>query len=604
MKYPKLREIPTTRDMISAFKGYNHNIRIEDSEFYDMKNLTSDRYPVLSPRAQRGVFQELGMPVSANSISQGIIAKNTLCYIDGDDFVITKENREEDIRVTMGFSRDEKPKKMTTIGAYVIIMPDKKYINTEAFDEEGNCTDYGNIELSFVFSEEDESIIEISLCDENGVKYIDYVSQSTPPTNPEHGAIWVDTSKETLKQMQYSATEGKWNEVTDSYVMISSSNVQEFPFDEGDGIHIDIDSSMEQLSHLNGENINYSKSKRYLVVRGVIKENKAGAFPMTITRWMPNMDFIIESGNRLWGCRYGTAHNGQKVNEIYASKLGDFKNWNYYKGISTDSYTASVGSDGAFTGAIAHGGYPLFFKETCIHKVYGSYPAQYQIQTIPCRGVQKGCEGSLAIVNEVLYYKSQSGVCAYDGSLPVEISAAFGEVQYKNAVGGSLGNKYYVSMADPDNYYHLFVYDTMKGMWHKEDEVQAIAFAQCDGELYFIEHGDNTIHTVKGTGTKVEDPVKWEAVTGVIGTDSPDKKYVSSLDVRMSMSVGTRVSFFAEYDSSGEWEYLFAMQGINLRTFPIPIKPKRCDHFRLKIVGVGEAKIFSICKTTEQGSDA
>ena len=45
------------------------------------------------------------------------------------------------------------------------------------------------------------------------------------------------------------------------------------------------------------------------------------------------------------------------------------------------------------------------------------------------------------------------------------------------------------------------------------------------------------------------------------------------------------------------------MTGVDLKSFAVPIKPKRCDHMRLKIVGEGEAKIFSICKTVEWGSD-
>lgn len=313
------------------------------------------------------------------------------------------------------------------------------------------------------------------------------------------------------------------------------------------------------------------------------------------------MDFITESENRLWGCRYGTDINGNMVNEIYASKLGDFKNWNCFMGISTDSYAVTVGTDGPFTGAIAHGGFPIFFKETCMHKVYGKFPAQYSIDTITCRGVQNGCSRSLAIVNETLFYKARSAVCAYDGSLPVEISAALGEVTYSNAVAGCLGNKYYISMLAGDGKYHLFVYDTLKGMWHREDNTQVMQFCSSRGELYYIE--DNQIKTINGTGTRDTSPIKWEAVTGVIGTDSPDKKYISRLDVRMHIPVGSRVMFFIEYDSDGHWQYLFAMTGNTLKSFPVPIKPLRCDHLRLKIIGEGEAKIFSICQTTEQGSD-
>jgi hypothetical protein len=317
---------------------------------------------------------------------------------------------------------------------------------------------------------------------------------------------------------------------------------------------------------------------------------------------MPEMDFIIESGNRLWGCRYG--EQGDKiVNEIYASKLGDFKNWSCYQGISTDSYAVTVGTDGQFTGAITHLGYPIFFKENFMHKVYGNYPANFQIQTTACRGVQKGCGRSLAIVNEVLYYKARTGICAYDGSLPQEISSALGDMVYSKAVAGVLGNKYYVSMRDTFGKYHLFVYDSLKGLWHREDNTEAMDFCNCRGDLYYIDWTDNQIKSVKGDGVQEDKPINWEAVTGFIGTDSPDKKYISSLDVRMMLAVGTRVHFYVEYDSVGEWKHLFSMNGVNLQSFAVPIRPQRCDHLRLKIVGEGEAKIYSICKTVEWGSD-
>lgn len=238
-----------------------------------------------------------------------------------------------------------------------------------------------------------------------------------------------------------------------------------------------------------------------------------------------------------------------------------------------------------------------------MHKVYGNYPANYQIQTTSCRGVQKGCSKSLSIVNEVLYYKSRSAVCAYDGSLPVEMSSSLGEVAYSDAVAGTLGNKYYISMADESGVYHLFVYDTKKGMWHREDNTQAKDFCTCRGDLYFISN-DKKIKTVLGTGEKEKERVRWMAETGIIGTDMPDKKYISRLDVRLSVTLGTRLYFYIQYDSSGEWEHIFTLAGRSLSSFSIPIRPRRCDHLRLRIEGDGEAKIFSICKTIEQGSNS
>ena len=580
MNYPKLKEIPTSRELVDVFKGYNHNLRIGDGEFYDMTNLSSDNYPILSPRPQRGLYAEPGKP-------NGMVAKDALCYVDGTDFVINGYH------VDTGL--DNTPKTLISMGAYVIIMPDKKYINTAPKDD--GSYDHGPIEAVY----ESTGTVTFSLCTLDGDGYDEVAFQDTPPDSPENKDYWIDTSSTPHQLKQYSSTTAMWSVIATTYIKISATDIGK-NFSEYDGVTI---SGVEspQLSDLNASMVVWARGDDYIVVTGILDLSTTQSTPIKVARQMPNMDFIIESDNRLWGCRYGVALNGEVVNEIYASKLGDFKNWNCFMGISTDSYAATVGTDGQFTGAITHLGYPLFFKENYVHKVYGNYPANYQIQTTACRGVQKECSKSLSIVNEVLYYKARSGVCAYDGSLPVEMSSALGEMTFHNAVAGSLGNKYYISMADANEDWHLFVYDTMKGMWHREDDTQVVEFCNCRGDLYFIDYADNHIKSVRGTGLTETKPIKWSATTGVIGTDSPDKKYISRMDVRMSIEVGTRVAFYAEYDSSGEWEYLFTMMGTKLGSFAIPIRPQRCDHMRLKINGTGEAKIYSICKTTEQGSD-
>jgi hypothetical protein len=505
--------------------------------------------------------------------------------VDGGDFIINE------YRVDMGLTTDDTPKTLISMGAYVIIMPDKKYINT------ADLSDYGPIEAEV----ETSDTVTFSLCNMDGGEYHYVLTQDTPPLSPSNGELWIDTYETPHQLKQYSETTAMWSVIATTYIKIFAPGIGK-PFSVNDGVTIS-GIKHHKLTDLNASTIIWAKGDDYIVVTGILDEVITHAEPIKVTRKMPNMDFITESENRLWGCRYGVALNGEVVNEIYASKLGDFKNWNCFMGISTDSYAATVGTDGQFTGAITHLGYPLFFKENYVHKVYGNYPANYQIQATACRGVQKECSRSLAIVNEVLYYKARSGVCAYDGSLPMEMSSALGEMAYHNAVAGSIGNKYYISMADANDEWHLFVYDTMKGLWHREDDTQAVEFCNCRGDLYYIDYADKEIKTVKGTGITETTPIKWNAITGVIGTDSPDKKYISRMDVRMSIEVGTRVSFSAEYDSSGEWEHLFTMTGTKLGSFAVPIRPKRCDHLRLKIVGDGEAKIYSICKTIEQGSD-
>lgn len=588
MILPKLKALQTSRDMIDAFGGYNHNLRIGAGEFYDMKNLTSSFYPVLSSRPNRGVY---ATPTTDNG-ALGLITKDALCYVEGGDFIINGYH------VSMGLS--EEPKTLISMGAYVIIMPDKMYINTHA-NEDDNSYEYGNIEASVTT----QGTVTFELCTIDGSAYevkTENISK-TEPEAPENMDLWIDTSSTPHTLKQYSSTSAMWVAIATTYIKISCTDASIFDaFEVNDGVTI---SGVESaaLSDLNNTMVIWAKGSNYIVVTGIIDQVTSQDTPLTVTRKMPNMDFIIESENRLWGCRYGTAVNGEVVNEIYASKLGDFKNWNCFAGISTDSYVASVGTDGQFTGAITHLGYPLFFKENCVHKVYGNYPANYQIQTTTCRGVQKGCSKSLAIVNEVLYYKSRSAICAYDGSLPVEISSALGDVAYSEAVAGALGNKYYISMADATNTNHLFVYDTVRGMWHREDNTKARAFCPCRGDLYYIDEPLGIVKSILGSEGKENTAIEWMAETGIIGTDSPDRKYISRMDIRISMPMGTRVHIYIQYDSSGIWEHLHSMVATSLRTFAIPVRPKRCDHLRLRIEGYGEAKIFSICKTISEGSD-
>lgn len=585
MEYPTLGVKSKSREMADAFHGYNHNLRIADNEFYDMKNMTSDYYPVLAPRGRRGVYKD-------DVQARALIAKDQLCYVDGTAFVVGENKVEMDL--------SEDPKQLISMGAYVIIMPDMKYVNTIDLE------DHGGIEASVHASD-----VRIRNCDLNGDFYDFKFMGATAPAEPEDNDLWLDTSGETPAVKRYSATNIMWSPVSRTYAKIEAAGIGK-EFKQYDGVTISgIGDHAAPYNSLNGNAVVYGCGDDYIIVEGMIMILKAndGEGPelpfvdLTVERKIPKMDFIIESNNRLWGCRYGKNRDGEVVNEIYACKQGDFKNWDCFMGLSTDSYRVSCGTDGPFTGAITHLGYPLFFKETCVHKVYGDYPSNFRVQNTTCRGVQKGSHGSLAIVNETLFYKAGNAVCAYDGSLPVEMSSALGETRYSDAVAGAHGNKYYIDMKSADGGYHLFVYDTAKGMWHKEDNLRVDQFCSYQNEFYGIDHDTKHIITMLGSGTRDSKKVPWMVETGLVGMAMPDMKYISRLLMRMSLDVGSRISVSIQYDSVGTWDHVCQMTVTSLRSFAVPVRLRRCDHFRIRIEGEGEGRIYSITKTIEKGSD-
>ena len=607
MKLPTLNEIETSRSVLDAFGGYNHNLRIGEGEFYDMKNLTSSYYPVLSPRSKRGTYVKDANP-------QALIAKDSLCYVDGSDFVINGYH------IPMGLDENG-PKTLVSMGAYVIILPDAKWVNTANWDNNTQTFDetdgFGDINAAYTTLGD---YTKFTLCKADGTSYDEPYSGATEPEGEAHnGQLWLDTSSVPHSLKVYSSSSAMWTSIATTYIKIEAAGIGN-NFDVYDGIKISglgegivlndyqadnaelVGHRRDQLKNLEGYATVWAKGENYIVIVGILDEETYISNEITFTRQMPDMDFVVESSNRLWGCKYGVV-DGKPVNEVYASKLGDFKNWNCFMGVSTDSYAATVGTDGQFTGAITHLGYPLFFKEGFLHKVYGNYPANYQIQTTACRGVQKGSSKSLAIVNETLFYKSRTGVCAYDGSLPAEISSALGEVSYSDAVAVSHGNKYYISMMDSSGEYTLFAYDVRKGLWHKEDNTAVADFCSCRNELYYIPKGGTEIKTMFGSGIVDTAPVPWMAESGVIYAYTPDRMYVSKINLRLALETGAKVNVFIQYDSFGEWELLCTLKGINFRIISVPVKPRRCDHFRIRIAGEGDAKVYSLTKTTEKGSD-
>lgn len=584
MQFPTLTEQGQSREMISTFAGYDHNRSIAANAFYDMKNMSSDGYPLLQSRARRGVVRQMEAP-------QGILAKDAMAWADGGKLYYNGAE-------IVGLTLTEGEKQLVSMGAYLLIWPDKKYLNTK------DLTDFGGLEASY----ESSGTVTYLLCGADGSP-LSKVS-ATKPEEPKGGEYWIDTTQTPHSLMMWSESSEMWIGVATVYTKIQAVGIGK-PFQEGDGVEIsgaayggDSDVVQAQFEELNGTKIIYAKDEDYIVVVGLIDltyEQTEGT--VTVKRAVPDMDYVCESQNRVWGCKYGMV-DGKAVNELYCCALGDFKNWNRFLGIATDAWAASVGSDGAWTGAANYLGYPTFFKENVIHRIAISSAGAHQVTETVGRGVQNGSGKSLCVVNEVLYYKAREGVCAYDGSFPSAVGEALGDGRYHNAVGGGCGGKYYLSMRDGANAWHMFCYDTAKGLWHREDDLHALCFTQMDGELYAIDAETKQLLALHGSQGTPETAVKWAAETGLIGYTTVEQKYVSRFNLRMLLPKGAKADMAIQYDSDGVWHHCGHMEGVGTKSFLLPVRPRRCDHFRLRIEGEGEVRVYSFAKILETGSDA
>lgn len=597
---PILNPAQVSRDVTDVFYGYNHNLKIGQGEFFETKNLTTAYFPMLANRKKRGLYKTL-------TAGQGLIEKKSLCYVDDGTLYMN----DAPTPVT-GLSEGEKT--LVSMGAYIVIFPDKVYYNTEDDD------DYGSLEATYTNVPGTDIVYEACRAD-GSVYTIDFKGEDNPE-EPAEGQTWLTTDATgTMVLRTWSASMGMWSDIPSVYTKITFTSQGDIPrlFKALDGTSV----SRAHFKALNGEKIIYALGGKsgdpeaedeedrpvqdYIVLIGIVDVTAQDSSSyvehdgsITIQRTVPEMDFVCECQNRLWGCFYG--NDGSKnINEIFCCALGDFKNWSQYLGLSTDSWRGSVGSDGQWTGAINYLGNPTFWKENHVHIVSVSSTGAHRLDEMTCRGVQKGSHKSLQIINETLYYKSRSDVVAWQGGFPAGVSTALGDEKYYDAVAGVFGQRYYISMKDTSNNWQLFTFDAEKNLWLHEDDLCAQCFAHVGDELFCL--SDNKIWAMNGTMGIPESAPEWIAETGITYYQHPDKKYLSRYNVRLKMEAGSSMTIFLEYDSSGEWISSGTINISRTGTVTLPIRPRRCDHMRLKLVGTGDVRIFSIAKILEVGSD-
>lgn len=650
--YPTIQETARSQQVTDTFGGYNHNLKIPEGEFYEMENLCGDDYPLLATRKQRNTLQ-----VSAKNLQAMVSKGDKLYYIAGYDPTAKTCGFYADDEKVMDLEYAGGLKRIVSMGAYLLIWPDKVWYNTS----DGT---HGNMEKMFSAAAgtyldhnltsssgpDGQEVYDIYVlwyirpCSRDGkivyttganygekrvvvvdgieYHYLNFVK----PKEPKNGDAYID--RETRTPYIYNDISKDWS-AQDVPVMWLECKGIGSAFAPGDCIRVSgIDPGT--YSGLNvGDNPSDGVYREVLVTgenyivldayapaeaHGIMNDTPPAEGYVKAAMDIPDMDYVIEAQNRLWGCKYGTV-NGKLVNEIYASALGRFDVWRKYAGVSTDSYAASVGSDGRWTGAVNYQGYPLFFKEDRMHKVYVSASGAHRIQEYTMRGVQPGGAKSLAVVNGVLFYKARDCVCAYDGSgAPTDVSEklnlnSLSRPGSTTSIAAAYRDKYYLylQMNTPPGS-RLLVLDTRRGAWYRENLPigSIIDFTEFMGSLLCAAGGieeiahDNQVSELIGTE---EGNVAWSCETGLIGYSTVEQKYVSRFNIRMSLARDAYMDVLVQYDSDGVWHNQGRIQGVGTRTFMLPVRPRRCDHFRIRLEGSGDVRIYSFAKIFEAGSD-
>lgn len=345
------------------------------------------------------------------------------------------------------------------------------------------------------------------------------------------------------------------------------------------------------VNNKDGATIKTVEDKRLTFAAGTFTPATNITLQVSVSRGIPGMDFICQSDNRLWGC-------SSDSQSIYASALGDPTNFHTVQGLSTDSYTVPVGSEGAFTGCCRLGSSVLFWKEHTLHKVLGSTPAQYAVYSYDLEGLKAGCHRSMQIVDEVLYYLGTQGVYAYSGSTPRLISACFGQRSFASAAAGSDGGRYYLSALDDTGTWRLLVYDIELGLWVHEDNLRCRDFARVGRELYFAD-GQGRVY-LADSGQEQEG-LEWMVQFAPFYESVEGHKRYSRLLLRLELPQGSWLEAQMRCDG-GLWRPCGRAVGRKSGVTQLRLAVNRCDRFELRLHGKGSCAVLSMLREFKVGN--
>lgn len=551
------------------FNGYMHTASCSEGQIWDEQNISGRAFPYLRPIRERTIF---GYPCD-----NALFAHDSMGWVNGSELWYDGH--------LVGYVEDSR-KQIAIMGNRIVIWPDKVVLNA-SYKRLGTYSTLTALQAA-VASPKEFDAYGVG----TGVPYEIYVW---------NGREWVSNGKE-LESLECTASfsgvtfkNGTYKGVNaDCNTMEFSVNVENLGFKEGDAVAIrgctkhPENNKTAIIREIEGEQLRFYEFAFVLDgEEGNTEYKETGT--ITLSREVPDLDMILAVDNRLWGAKDDT---------IYASKLGDPANWNVFDGLTTDSWFQETGTAGEFTGCVAYLGYPIFFKENHIFKLYGKNAENFQPSKSATMGVKRGAGKSLAIAGEVLYYLSPNGLCAYSGGVPESVAMPFGEVRYKTSVTGSDGQRLYLSMERVSGETELFCLDTATGLLCKEDDLDIAEWNCYEGILYGLLESGNAVAVNRDNGNAKSSMVEF----GDFYEQTMDRKTATRLQMRITLEENARLRVLIQYDSNGEWRTVKTLTTTRKMSFSYPVRIRRCDHYRIRLEGTGYWELQSMAREYAVGS--
>lgn len=263
MYYQQIADNENTREMISQFRGYNHNYRIDAGEWYDMENLSSDNYPVMTPREKRALL------VETDNVRGVLVTNNNLTYLDGNTLYYgsAEYNLEKYFRTGSStndrgdivYTYDTTEQTLVRFGAYIILFPAGVYVNvvdesmgsiTEAYDAPTGIT------------------ITYRICDSTGASLQNLLARNDAPEDPADGDYWLRTTNGAEGLYVWVGYLSTWEAVATCYIYIEIPGAKlAEQFATGDAVYLN-----SSIGDINNGSIIQSIADDHMIVIGMLPQ--------------------------------------------------------------------------------------------------------------------------------------------------------------------------------------------------------------------------------------------------------------------------------------------------------------------------------------------
>ena len=148
--------------------------------------------------------------------------------------------------------------------------------------------------------------------------------------------------------------------------------------------------------------------------------------------------------------------------------------------------------------------------------------------------------------------------------------------------------------------------DTVKGMWHKEDDTQMTSCVTYNNLLYYID-GEGAVKCASPRNSllngETESRFAWFFETPDLYGDDFGKKYISKIQIQLQAAEDMQAEVYAQFKRDGAWVLLKRLHFEPRRHVTAPVPVRRSDYLRLRVEGSGEMVIGGLRIDFAGGSD-